>query len=633
MWSNYILWQRFKGIMQKCVLYNLIKRCFIFDFINIGGYMLNKRSMTYNYLKRFILMIVIPIIVINFVLYNIYINILLNNSSERILQSLNQMSVSIENEIKRITLTVSTLSNDDNLMELITQWHRSNNYLEKFQLSNQIDAKLSYLFNYTNSINSAMFFFKGEGLYYYKNNPNIDEKQLRDMEWYKRSFKNDEKVEIVGSLKSLTYRSADKYVISGSINTGLSQHRHDVELVYLEFDAGIFDKIYSQMSMNMMENIIIVGGDNKIMASKDISIIGKSLEEFQYLKDIFNNNEKSYGITTKDAKMFITTLKMERTNWRLVSVIDYKYLTKDIDKILRYVVILAAIIFIMFILFSKQFFQDIIFPINKLIRLMRIVEGGNFETSINIKGEAEVVALGKNFNRMVQEIKKLIQERDMKERERHNLEIEVLQSQITPHFITNTLNAIKIMAMIGRQDNIYKTTDAFMKLVSASFGKTKNLIRIEEELENIKNYIHIMKVRYGESFDIVYEVDEDIKEYYVLKLILQPIVENSILHGIYDKNGDGHISIRGYQEKSKIIFEVIDNGHGISQERIKSILSGERSTREGFTSIGVGNVDRRIKLNYDKGFGLEIESVVEKYTKVKMTLPIIGKDNGSESNE
>lgn len=255
-----------------------------------------------------------------------------------------------------------------------------------------------------------------------------------------------------------------------------------------------------------------------------------------------------------------------------MNVVDYKLLTYDIDKIMMSALAVSGVIVVLFLMFSVLFFRGIIIPINSLIKKMKIIEKGDFNVHIKTEGKGEIYQLGKSFDRMVHEIKKLIAEKDLKEKERIKAEIEALQSQINPHFLSNTLNSIRLMAMIKKVDSIKNMTEAFMKLLMATFGKGGTFVPIKEELDNLGNYIYIMKVRYGDRFNVIFDVSEEIKDYCILKLILQPIVENSILHGINDMDKKGTIHIRGYLYEHNIKFEIEDNGRGMNLHEITRLL-------------------------------------------------------------
>ena len=191
-----------------------------------------------------------------------------------------------------------------------------------------------------------------------------------------------------------------------------------------------------------------------------------------------------------------------------------------------------------------------------------------------------------------------------------------------------------------------------MKLLSSSLGKDEATTAIAEEMENLRNYVHIMKVRYGDKFDVIFNIDQDLLNTGILKMILQPILENAILHGMSEKESKGVIKvsdslirndlirndlirdglIQDGPIRGDVVFEIYDNGVGISPDQVRELLKGDFRNPKGFSSIGIGNVESRIKLNYGNRYGLTIESVLGQYTRVKVTLPLIGVAKGEFGN-
>ncbi len=585
----------------------------------------SRKSIANKYLKAFILIIVLPTLLISIFINRIYINTLLKNSSDMILQAMEQISISVDNEIKRISLTASTIANDDTIIDLVTQWNRSNDVGEKFNISKQIDSKLNYIFSNSGDVDCVIFFFKNEGAYCYKNSPILEEDEIKNMDWYGKTVERNGKVLALGSLMSFSYGSWDQYVLSVSISPNIPEIRNDVEAIYFGFRTNLFSSFNSSSMYKLQRQMFIIDSDDKIIASRNQEFMGKDIKEAGYPINSLEYGNSSFIKTINQKKEFISIHSIQKTKWKIVSIIDYSIITQDVDKISAYASIISATVLLFFFLFSIFFFREIIIPVKNMSQKMKCVEKGDFNTAIDIKRDDELSELGMSFNRMVQEIKKLIIERDTKERERNKAELEVLQSQINPHFMSNTLNAIRLMAMIAKVESIKNMTDAFIKLLSASFAKHGKFIIIKEEIENLKNYVYIMKIRYGDKFDVNINIEEEIENYYVLRLILQPIVENAILHGISELVNRGEINIRGYLGEKHIIFEVRDNGRGMTDQQIEKLMNEAIRNDKGFSRIGVKNVDKRIKLNHGHMYGLNIESVYGEYTLVKMELPVIMK--------
>ena len=220
--------------------------------------------------------------------------------------------------------------------------------------------------------------------------------------------------------------------------------------------------------------MFIVDENYKIMVSKNEELIGKDIYHLGFTEEDFQTDSNSFVDNVNQGKVFVSVRDIEKIGWKIISMIDYKELTQDVDRISAYAAVVIIVILLFFLGFSVYFFRDLILPIKNMINKMKNVEKGDFNTTIDIERNDELSDLGRSFNRMVQEIKKLIVEIDIKERERSKEEIEVLQSQINPHFLSNTLNSIRLMAMIAKVESIKNMTDAFIKLLSASFAKVES---------------------------------------------------------------------------------------------------------------------------------------------------------------
>ncbi|MDZ7542369.1 sensor histidine kinase, partial [Clostridium perfringens] len=241
----------------------------------------------------------------------------------------------------------------------------------------------------------------------------------------------------------------------------------------------------------------------------------------------------------------------------------------------------------------------------------------------------EIKELNINYNKMINNIKELMIERDLKEKERSKQEIKVLQAQNNPHFIYNTLNVIKLMATISKIDNIRSVTDSFMKLLALTFKSDSSFITIREELQYITSYSEIMRVRFGDNFNLIMDFDEGLQDLYIIKLVLQPIVENSIVHGLNELEGSKDIIIKGYLKEDKLIIEVIDNGVGMYEEDITKVFENHNKSKTSLNGIGIKNTEKRIKLNCGDEYGIKIDSKKNKFTRVTLILPTI-KERGND---
>lgn len=352
-----------------------------------------------------------------------------------------------------------------------------------------------------------------------------------------------------------------KHLVTYAISPGNIAYNSDVELISFCFYVN-FIRDYKLDD----ENSIIVDENGLIIYSTVKERTGLYLKDFPELE--LSTTQLSSVQTVDGEKYLVTAAFIPKLNWQLIRLEAYKHITDQVSSTTIYGFVASSFYLLFFILFSLLFYQKIFKPVLKL-------------------------------------------------------EIQALQYQITPHFVINTLNSIKIMAIISRQENIVKITESFMRLLSSALGKTGMIVSIKEEIENVRNYIHIMKIRFGDKFETEYEIDESIEGLMMLNFLLQPVVENSIIHGFSEKESGGIISIKGYCSNNKVIFEILDNGSGMTEDTTKKLLKEKQEHEKGFLSMGVYNVNQRIKLNYGREYGLRIESKSGEYTRITLELPVL----------
>lgn len=263
-------------------------------------------------------------------------------------------------------------------------------------------------------------------------------------------------------------------------------------------------------------------------------------------------------------------------------------------------------------------------PINRLKRRLEFISQGDFEPDRSIETDDEMGSIGKQINQMSERISSLMDTRVQSEKEKKDLEIKMLQAQINPHFLYNTLDSIKWIATMQKNSGIVSVVTALSSLLKNMAKGFNEKVTLGQELDFLENYVIIEKIRYIELFDVEIQVDhEKLYEAKIVKLTLQPIVENAIFNGIEPSGRNGLIEIRAFAREEVLYITVRDNGIGIEPENIKKLLTDtSRVTKSNMSGIGLPNVDRRLKLVYGEQYGLDIESELDQYTKITIALPL-----------
>ncbi|GMQ61076.1 cache domain-containing sensor histidine kinase [Vallitalea maricola] len=366
---------------------------------------------------------------------------------------------------------------------------------------------------------------------------------------------------------------------------------------------------------------IIYQPANNITNSKKFTSLGKDVTNI--LPKLTNNKINIFTDTIYDEKYQIVSKYMSNANWYIVAATPYKSITEDAEHIKNIIVSMGLLSLILALAITYILSTAITKPILNLRKCMVEATEGNLTIRSNIKSKDEIGILSSSFNGMLSQIEKLMRQAISDQEQKRKLELKTLQAQINPHFLYNTLDSIIWMAE-SKNDNIVPMTESLSKLFRISLSKGNDIIPLSSEIEHVKNYLFIQSMRYTDKFDYSVSVKPELLRYKTIKLILQPIVENSIYHGIKNKRGKGNISINCCINDSKLLITITDDGIGMDSETCTKILFPSYKTHGRLSSgIGVHNVNERIKLYFGNQYGLRYESTISVGTTVYIDLPLI----------
>lgn len=388
-----------------------------------------------------------------------------------------------------------------------------------------------------------------------------------------------------------------------------------VGVLILNITQDAFAEAYSDLRNNYDTDIMIVDESGQNV----VDFRNKTL--MNVVTITATDAAEGSGVQNIDGRDYlISHLKMSKYNWHIVTAMPFEELSRE--STVFYGITFAIIAFIaIFLFFGVLIISRMITnPINKLLISMKGVERGVFERVDIPIGNNEIGKLRDAYNIMIEQIEQLIARVVNDQKLRRKGELDVLQAQIKPHFLYNTFDAISSLALSGRNDEVYKLMKALGSYYRISLSKGSEVITIDEEIEVVKNYLAIQKVRYGDIFTVHYDVDARAGSVPLLKLILQPLVENALYHGIKPKGEKGNIWVIVHRDDDIITLTVKDDGVGMSQEFIMQMLEADPAA-EKRTGFGLRGTLERLRIFYGSADPMHIESVRGEGTQVFIRIP------------
>lgn len=395
----------------------------------------------------------------------------------------------------------------------------------------------------------------------------------------------------------------------------------------INFPVKVLDNITKTSLNDSRNNIYIVDRKGKTFYNSKTENNAKTISG-DYLNKILNSNkaENTFNYKVGETNYMVKSISSKDGKWIYIAEVPLDYLLQNSSQIRKYLIVVLAASLVLSVFAAYCISAYFTVPLRKMVKTMKQVEKGNFDAVIGIRNKSEIGELSGSFDNMTGAIKNLIIRLDSEHRQKRQEELNTLQAQITPHFLYNSLNSIKCLARIQNADGIEEMTTSLIELLRMTISKKNLYIRVGEEIEMVKQYLMLQKLRYGDRFSVKYECDEDVLSFMTIKMILQPLVENSILHGIEAGKSNSVIIIRAYKSEWAVNLEVEDNGLGMDEEQIWKILNEEGRSDRRYSGIGVKNVNERIKIHFGQEYGLSFTSVPGSFTIAKVTIPILGEN-------
>lgn len=510
--------------------------------------------------------------------------------------------------------SVAGISMNDSLIAMLKTPEQFSEY-DKLRLKDSITNKL-YSSYFTDTYVTLMDLHGNWYSSRYVDNAKY--KEYINAPWYADVLKSPFQHMWMFNSKSYTYADKEPIITLVKAATDFQTSQNIGVLLF-----SVPEKDIRKYFTNLEGDLYLLDRDGTVISGSNPAMVGSHFAEESYLARIGSGIKGQLIMEKDDTKWIANYDTVTQTGWKLVQVIKYDTVFKEIFDIRRANIAIFALIFIVFLIITFSISYSISRPVKLLNKRMQELEDKQFNSTLSVSGPQEIVTLIGTYNKMVRQIRELIHRQKEQFQQKEDMRFRALQAQINPHFILNTLNNIKWMAYIRNNHDVGEMLSSLGSMMEASIGRGGSLTTVRQEIAYIENYIALMKLKYNEKLTVSYDIPPELLDSEAIKFMLQPIVENSIVHGIDQMNGRGEIMICAWRNEETAVLTVEDNGVGMTAEKLEEL---QRSLNEPFEdhsmqSIGVRNVHDRIRLQYGEAYGLRVESVKNAGTIVTLVIP------------
>jgi len=575
-------------------------------------------SLQYKILIFSFIVIIIPILTIGIFSYM---------QSSKIIQQ--KVSISNLNTVRQIGERIEFIFQDTHDMSLFliqNEEVRSFFKLENKNGEDSISAKkinleksLLYLISSKTYINSI--YFKGfNGISMDTKNASnpMDEETEKQIIGLKGGY-----VWNIGKIINYDGSSTNVFSMIRVIND-MYEITNNLAIMKINIRESSISQIYSSEFTEKQNDLIIVDANNRIISAMDKNRLGQELDADISDSKLYPSKAGYFQTSLKGQEDLITYYVIENLNYKIINIVPLSGLLKE-NRVLQVVMlgVMGASLLIC-ILAVFLFSIKVLSPLKKMRLQMKKIENEDFNVQMTISGNDEITMLGRSFNKMSARLEELINQVYLIQIKQKEAELSAIQSQINPHFLYNALDTIYWMGRMEKAFETSKLVEALAKMFRLSLNSGKELTLLRDEVDHVRNYMIIQKKRFGDQITFDIEVDEDLLECQVIKLVLQPLVENAIIHGIDKKDGMGSIAVSIRKEGENLIYEIKDNGIGVDIEEINRLLENVGQSNRG---LGIKNVNDRLKLYFGEQYGIAFFSGTGEGTTVIVKQPFVIKGN------
>lgn len=493
---------------------------------------------------------------------------------------------------------------------------------------NRVKLQMEKLLTGREDIIAASLFGYNQDVISYQDkelNPYVN---ITDSKWYKGAVVFSGKPYVTASYVQNIYQGSYPWVVSMSSEFKNLEGDKSLGVLVIDMNYKIINDICNKVTLGDKGYVYIIDGNGAIVWHPSQKLINTGIYD-EVVEDMILLDDGNYEFTQNDEQKIYTMTTSSLTGWRIIGVTYEDELVKNQSRMALLFIGVAAISILVSFVISSVIAATLSKPIKKLRKSMVKVQGGNLEEVVEIENNNEIGELSHTFNAMTRDIRSLIEANNKEQKLKRQSELKALQAQINPHFLYNTLDSIIWMSMADKKEEVVEMTSSLAKLFRLSINRGKEMIPIADEVSHVEHYLTIQKYRYSDKLTYSIELDDKLRHVTTLKLLLQPVVENAIYHGLKYKEGGGHIALNIYQENEQVVMKINDNGVGMTPEQLDNIFETKESSKG--SGVGVLNVYERLKLYYGDEAGMTYNSTLGIGTTVTIYFPVRMEVTGDEA--
>ncbi|WP_176444872.1 cache domain-containing sensor histidine kinase [Paenibacillus herberti] len=570
---------------------------------------IKRSSVQQKMLLSFLALVVLPLGLFSYISLTISRNTIEEQAGAAKLNSLRLISQKIGIMASDLNAISTIYFSNEELRSLLLSPAGDKAYQERLQKQFLTKLIVTYRYAYTwLEYYTSIFGFNNVELHTFYNGPRIGINTLQEYPWYQEAVAQDGRITWVSNATQRLEPTIDEdqYVSAVRLLKDFENNK-PIGLLMINVGESFLYKQYAD-AVTADEQMTIFDKAGSVISATDKQRLGDSMLDSAYYSS-FVGNEGNFNVNKDGKPMLVTYYKVESTGWTLVSYTPLDMLLQDVNKSQWLTLIVLAVLMLLSVLMSYWIAKRLSVPIRRLYTSMKRVEMGDLSERTDIGGNDEIGELAYKFNRMVGNIEDLRDRVIMEQELKRKTEMQNLQSQISTHFLYNTLASIRSMLVTEPVDKVDQVIVSLVKLLRKTLSDESEYITIAEELDNLQNYVNIQMARQYDKLQVYIHVEEQIGSYRTLKLLLQPLVENAIFHGIEPKTGPGKITIEGWQDKDTIKLRITDNGVGISAIEADAAEDGSSLTERLLATasgVGIHNVHTRMQTHFGNKYGLEV---------------------------